>query len=366
MSNCFPFLKTGIALFCALSLSQCGSDSSSSGSGDISLILKSTTLSTRSRAGSSCTVSYDSTNASGLCYTPIEVTGYFNVGLLSNTGGGTPVRILGGGTTSGLSSVFKKSQFNLKSSPTIASQDNIQDGGGSYNLVNLEVQSVEVAFYAEATNKVYRTRIPFTTTPPSANSSFSSCGLGGGLTTADELGSLFGSVTAQPGDILVCIKSTTSDTCSDTDYQWVDNTGTLFSTRPASPLRLTGTYLRTADSCSSGSSHPDITWGSATLNIGLGSSFTVNAAFGSGGTKTYTLSSGSGTKLILNLDISTTNSLFVPTSALNGDLNSFTQTQILQQIQSVLLKPVYVANNKSSASVTSDGMLSATLSASVQ
>lgn len=359
---------TGLGLVAFLGvLGSCSDSSQNSTAGNIDIVLKSTGLARGEspRAGTDCSVTYESTTTNGKCYSPVEVSGIFNAGSLSSTGGGAPVRILGGGNDHGLTAVFKKAAFNLKSQPTIDGEDNIQDGGGTYNLVTLSVQAIETTFVADTGNQYYHVRIPFTTTPPSANSTFSSCGLGGGLTEADSLGTLFGSVTAYPGDILVCIKATSTATCTDSEYQWVDGSGNLQSTRPGSPKRLAGSQLMVADSCTSSGAHPEITWGKASVDISLGSSVSVSAAI-SEGVKSYTTGGSTGTALTMTLDISTSNSIFVPTTAIAGDLNSVNQATVLGSIDQILLKPIYVGNNKSSSASTGDGMLSATASLSVQ
>lgn len=337
--------------------------SSGGGVGNIDLVLRSTDISPlRMFAGSGCNVSTDAGgNESGLCYTPIEVKGIFNQANLGSTTGGAPVRLLGGGTATGLSEVFKKAAFDLKTSPALDGDDNIQDGGGTYNIVTLRVQALELAFLGTSAAKVYRVRIPFTTTPPSANTTFSTCGLGGGITDADTLGTLYSGVTAFAGDILVCVKASTSELCADTDFQWVDGAGALSSSRPGSPKRLAGVYLATADSCSAGAQHPEVTWGSAGLDVMLTAPVSVSAVF-AGGVKQYTVGSQTGSKLTVSLDVDLAQSIFVPTSAINGDLAAATENQILQNIDAILLKPIYVKNRKTNAAPgTGDMTATATL-----
>ncbi len=349
-------------------LAGCNSSSTSdSSSGNLSIVFTSSTLAARPllRAGASCSVDTDAGgHEMGLCYTPLQIGGYFNEASLSKTGGGAPIRILGGGTDSGLAAVFKKSAFDLKTSPTIASgDDNIQDGGGTYDILTIRAQALEVAFVADTGNQVYHVRIPFAATPPSSSTVFSSCGLGGGLTDADTLGTLFGSVVAEAGDILVCIKAISTETCADTDYQWVSGT-TLSSTRPATPKQLVGTYLKNSDACTDGATHPEVTWGSANLDILLGTAVTVSAEI-TAGVKTYTSGGTMGSKLTVTLDIGSAESLFVPTSALGSDLGAVTQAQVLAAIDSILFKPVYIKNRKtSSAAGTGDLTATATLTVS--
>lgn len=352
------------------------SDESSSGgsaASNIDLVLSSSTLSTlrdpgevRTFAGSSCNVNTDAGGSeSGLCYTPARIGGYFNLVSLGSTMGGAGVRLLGGGSLSGLEAVFHAAAFDLKTSPTIEGEDNIQDGtSASYNLVSLSVQAIEYTFTGTSSNKYYHVRIPFVATPPSSSSVFASCGLGGGLAEADTFGTLYQGITASAGDILVCIKSSSSETCANSDYQWVDGSGVQSATRPSSPQRLAGSYLMTADTCTQGASHPELNWGSAGLDILLSSSVSVTAAIDRGN-KTYTVGSSSGSKLTVNLNIATTGSLFVPTSAMSGDLSAATETAILQNLSSIQIKPIYIKNRKTNAAPgTGDMTATATLSVS--
>lgn len=354
-------------LFLALSvLSSCDSTSDSSATGNLDLVLKSSDLARGSRAGTSCSVSYESSTVLGKCYTPLSVKGVFSTASLGSTSGGAGVRVLGGGTETGLESIFKQAAFDLETSPTISGDDNIQDGsGGPFNLVSLSVQALEVAFVAESGAKVYRVRVPFVSTPPSSNASFFAC-LDTPADVVDPLGTIWSGITASPGDILVCIKNTETETCAASDYKWVDGSGVLQTTRPGSPKRLSGTYLATAESCTTAGDHPDITWGNASLDIGLSQAVAISAAFGEGGAKTYTTDSGSGSKLTINLDIDTTESLFVPDAAFTSDLSATLQAAILSNIEKILLKSIYINNNKTTAATASGARLNAVATLTVE
>lgn len=345
------------------------SNGDSASDGNLSIVFASSTLSTRAedRVGTPCNVTSDigGLNEAGRCYTPLQVSGYFNMASLSKTGGGAPVRILGGGSDSGIASVFKKAAFDLKTSPTIASsEDNIQDGGGTYDVLSLTVQALEVVFVAETPARYYHVRIPFTGTPPSSVTAFGSCGLTtSALAEADTLGSLFGSLEAQAGDILVCIKPASTDVCADTDFNWVNSSDNLQPTRPASPKQLTGSFLKTDDACTGGATRPEVTWGFASLDVMLSSPITVSAAI-SEGVKTYTSGGVSGTKALVSLDIATAESLFVPGTTSASDLASTSQSTILSGIDTILFKPVYIKNNKNS-STAGTGDLTATATVTI-
>jgi hypothetical protein len=316
-------------------------------------------------AGSSCTVQTDAGGTeSGLCYSPIEVSGNFNQANLGSTSGGAPVRILGGGYLKGLEAVFHRAAFNLKTTPSILGDDNIQDGGGQYNIVTLTIQYLETAFTATPDSKVFRVRIPFVSTPPSISSVFTQCGLGGGISEADLYGTLFGNVQAQAKDILVCIKATKTDVCADADYLWVNSDGTTTATRPALPKQVSGQYLSTIDQCTPGADHPDVTWGYFNMDVMLNSPVSVSASFDKG-VKTYNVGGKTGSWLTFTVDFNTSNSLFVPTSALSSDLAATTESTILQNIDKILLTPLYIKQRKNNAS-PGTGDLTATAVASVE
>ncbi len=347
----------------ALLLVQC-SGGGDSNTGTMSIVLKSTSLATRSRTGTACNPTVNGAPEGGLCYTPLSVLGYFNQASLSSTGGGAGVRILGGGSTVGLEGVFKKTAFDLKTPPTIpSSDDNIQDGtAASYDILSISLQAIEVVFEAESTPKYYHMRIPLVNTPPSTSSVFSGCLTSQENSSADEYGTLYGSTNALAGDILICIKTSATDTCADTDYQWVTG-GALSATRPGSPERLTGAQLITADSCTPGAEHPEVTWGYGTIDILLDSPVSVTATNGGGG-KTYTSGGVSGSRLTVTLDIDTNLSLFESVNGLVTDLSLATQNQILTNIAKIQLKPIYIRNNASSAVTSGDMEASATLTVS--
>lgn len=358
------FVVVGLGL---LLLWGCGGSNSGSTSGNLNLQFLSSTLTARpGRAGTACSATYSRTTDNGLCYTPTRVSGIFSEVTLSKTGGGTPARLLGGGSETGLANVFKNATFDLKTQPTIpSSDDNVQDSTGPYNLLSFALRALEVEFQAEAGAKIYRVRVPFAATPPSSSTTYTSCLSTGEREEADKYGKLYGNVVAQAGDILVCIKNTTAETCADGDYQWVDNTGALSATRPATAKQVSGTQLLTADACTNSGSRPDITWGKASIDINLATSVDITAAIDKG-VKTYTAGGKSGTKLTFKIDITATNSLFVPTTALAMDLSAATQNQILGAIGEINLKSIYLKRKKSSAAPATDEGLAATATLTVE
>ncbi len=344
----------------------CGQNSGST-SGSANLVFLSSTLGRApvARAGAACSVSPVGPAVSGLCYTPTKISGVFSQISISKTSGGAPARSLGGGTEVGFANIFKNAPFNLKTSPTIASSDdNLQDGTGPYNILSVTMQALEIEFTAENPARVYRVRIPFASTPPSSTAAYATCLTAGEKDEADKYGKLFGSSVVQAGDILVCIKNTVTETCADADYQWVNGTA-LVPIRPGSPKQIAGTYLLKADACVAGASRPSITWGSATMDLNLSAAVDLTAAI-SAGKKTYTSGKTSGSTLTATIDITSTNSLFVPTTTLAGDLNAATQTQILGAIDNILLKPIYLKKAKTSAATVTDEGMSATVTVKIE
>lgn len=355
-----------------------GGDSSQGGgsaASNVDLVLLSSSLSSSlnasadryaAMAGTNCSVTTDvGGTETGKCYSALQIKGYFNSLTLGATSGGAGVRLLGGGSLTGLEAVFSRAAFDLKTSPAIEGEDNIQDGtSSSYNLMTIKIQALEYSFVGTSANKYYHVRIPFVTTPPSASSVYANCGLGGGLAEADTLGTLYPNLTAYPGDILVCIKNTSSETCADADYQWVESSGATASVRPSSPLRLTGNYLYVEDeTCDMSGATPSVNWGAVGLDILLQSPVSVSASI-NGGVKTYTSGGTSGNKLTVNIDIDSDGAIFVPSSAIGPDLSSATESQILQNLASIQVSAIYVKNRKNNGA-PGTGDLSASVSLSV-
>jgi hypothetical protein len=374
-------------LFCMVFfLPSCGSTpSSSSNSGNVKITFTTSTLSSALLAkkgsflhtqavgsGTNCSVTVESTTTTGKCYTPLKVKGFFDRASLASTSGGTPVRVLGGGSKySGFQDIFRHEAFDLSSTVTIDGDDNIQDGtSSSYNLMTMRVQSLEYQIEAVVggTTKFYTVRNFFSDSKPSTSTLLTDCSLSSGeLTEADTYGDLYSGITAKRGDLMVCIKTTSSATCAASDFVWVDSSGTTYSTRPASPLQLTGTYFGNTPSCSQSSGSPAITWGSSELTSALASGVSVTASI-SGGTKTYTVNGSSGTQLNVAIDIVATDSLFIPSSATDvTNLSSVASESIfLQNLNKILLKPVFKNNNRTSAADTGDSTLSSSVTLTIQ
>jgi len=361
-------------LVCLSLLSSCGGESGSGGEdGNINLVFKSSDLRRPVAShGSGCSVSVDGVGQGGTCFTPVSVSGNYVTGNLSATTGGAGVRIIGGGDeVHGLDSVFERHAFDLATYPSVRGEDNIQDGTlASYNLLSLDLVTLDTVYLATASNKYYHVRAFFVDQPPSAATVFAACGLDvGTLTQMDLVGQIFSGINARRGDLMMCIKNNASDTCADSDFQWVDNTGSLTSTRPTSPApkMLTGSYLTGSDECSLSADHPSLTWGMARLTFGINNPVSVSAVIDKG-VKTYTvINSGvtqSGTELTLTADVDLTDSLFAPSGSAISNLSTESESNLLTQIAELQLKPIYAIANKTTAA--EDNSINADVTLSVQ
>lgn len=304
----------------------------------------------------------------GECFTPYKVSGSFRQAQLGSTGGGAPVRILGGGNLyHGFQDVMRHESFDLSTAISMTGDDNIEDGtGGPYNLLTLDAQFLEYTFRAHigADPKYVTVRNYFAPSIPSTSTLLTDCGLTSGeLAEADLYGTLHAGIAAQSGDIMVCVKNASTDTCAAEDFNWVDASGELHPStgdRPASPKQITGTYLTNTPSCTQSSGHPEITWGETEFASNLSDSVSISAVNGS--RKVYTSGSASGDLLEINIDISATDSLFVPTSS-GLDLGSVgTQAQLMQSIDKVLLTPIYNNAYRSNNSSANGAILASTVS----
>lgn len=362
-----------LAILVAAGLPACGKDErkrdQEGGSGDIAIVLRSTKLSLASSSAASlmgaCQVTAGTSQTNGSCYTPSAVRGAFNTARLRSTEmGGAPVRILGGGTASGPADIFKHASFDLKQSPSIKGEDNIENATStSFNFMTLQAQYLEFGFVGTPDNKEFRVRTFFVNNVPSTESalSASSCRVSSALSEADAIGTLFPGSAAQAGDILVCVKPSSASTCTDVDFQWVTSEGTLTTARPTSPKRQSGSSIINATACPSDGAN----WGYGSLDLGFSSPVTASARFDEG-KKIYTVGSSSGSKLTFTVDINLDGALFVPQSTGISDLAAATENAVLANIDQILLKSMFIAKASGRAADNVASMLTATPSLTVE
>lgn len=375
-------MNSKISMLCLTSglllASSCGKNNgngapNSGGSGNVNIKLKSAAKTSLMLAadGVGCGAPGASNGSSGgsgsggSCYTPTAIRGHFNSLQVSGA------RLMGGGNKyHGLEEVVRTGYFDLAKPLLLDGDDNIQDKRESpFNILDLGVQSIEYQFLAAG--KYFNVRIPLVTLPIAEDPQFKGCIDEGGLGEAAKYTKLYAegiSVTA--GDILVCIKDGLSDLCKDSEYSWVEESGTLASTRPSSPMRLTGSYAYTKSKCSSGADHPDATWSSMAIHASHSSALGVTAAFGDAGKKIYTLNGKTGNTLDVVVEISMAQQLFVPSSVVSAYISTDYAAQgatILKNIDKVTLRQIYQYNTRTSTSQEIDGenMGTATLTATV-
>jgi hypothetical protein len=306
-------------------------------------------------------------NPQGKCYTPKAIRGHFNQ---LNVSAG---RLLGGGDKyHGLESVFRTGYFDFAKPILLDGDDNLQDGQNtSGNMVSMSVQSIEYQFLAAG--KYFNVRIPMVTIPAAQDPQFLGCIDEGGLGESAKYTKLYADgIVVTAGDILVCIKDTETAECKDADYNWVDSSGTLTAmpgTRPTSPLRLTGAHAFNKSSCTAGSDHPSVTWGSLDFYASVASPLGVTAKIDAG-KKIYTKGADTGNTLDVTVAFDMSNQLFVPNAAATAFANSDYTTHgvtIRQNLDKIMLRQVYQYNTRTSTSVNidSDNMGTATVTATV-
>jgi len=306
-------------------------------------------------------------NPQGKCYTPKAIRGHFNQ---LNVAEG---RLLGGGDKyHGLESVFRTGYFDLAKPVFLDGDDNLQDGGTSSNsIVSMSMQSLEYQFLAAG--KYFNIRIPMVTVPVTQDPQFIGCIDEGGLGSSAKYTKLYAEGTkVTAGDILVCVKDSIDSTCKDSEYNWVDSSGTLTpmdSSRPSTPLRLTGSYAFEKSTCTAGQDHPNVTWGSLNFFASSSSKLGVTAKIDSG-KKIYTKGSESGNTLDVTITFDMSNQLFVPNSVASDFASSDYSANgatIRQNLDKITLRQIYQYNNRTSSStnIDSDNMGNATISTTV-
>ncbi len=296
----------------------------------------------------------------GKCYSPTAFKGFFNQMNISNISGAY-ARLLGGGNKyHGLEAVFRTAFFDVTKSVFFDGDDNIQDNTNTsaFTMGNIQLQSVDYQF--SSVGKYFNVRVPGITFPVVDDSKFKGCIDEGGLGESVKYVKLYSTTQAiAAGDILVCLKSAKTDTCTDAEYLWVDSsTGDFSSTRPTAPVKFGGASFGNASSCTPGADHPSVTWGHIDFLIGMdASSFSVVAAFKSG-KKIYTSGSTSGNTLDITVDLDTSNQLFVPNSLVTAfttaTANATYEKDILKNLSLITLRGLYDNNTRASASTNID------------
>ncbi|MCJ8277630.1 MAG: hypothetical protein MJK18_12370 [Bdellovibrionales bacterium] len=182
----------------------------------------------------------------------------------------------------------------------------------------------------------------------------------------------------QQGDILVCQKALSSQTCADNEFQWINATnGVLSSTRPANPVQLTGTFAFQDNSCNSPGG--DLVMGGTNFQVNLNPAIRVSKTRDAedclfsynlqSNCITTGISAGSCTDTAVNgfgidvaMDFNLTNSIF---SLNTVDLDNDLEAAILQNLDEVLPKPLYIENNKVAQGTGDNTQIEATVSITI-
>lgn len=328
------------------------------GTGNLNFAVTALPVLVRTMTGVSCSV-MDGNPAVGNCYTPHNMSGTFNKATITNFAGGKTARLLGGGSKyHGLEDVFRQAKFDLSQTIFMDGDDNLQDNGQvTYTGVAIDTKYLDIVH--NVMGKYIHVRYMFVDQPATLGAAISGCSLD--VSTLAEVavkGLLWtGATGVYAGDILACVKATSTEVCANTDYQWIDSsTGALLSTR-SNPLRLAGSYTMDSTTCSNSGSYPDMNWGGIYLYSQLNSSVTINAAFDRG-QKIYTSGSSMGHTMNMTLGIDTAASVFVPSSLISvyesQDYNSDGAT-FLKNLDKITLRQIYEYNNRQSVSTVISG-----------
>jgi hypothetical protein len=197
-------------------------------------------------APSDCTVIGAGQGATGSCLTPLNMTGYassINLGSSESTG---PARLFGS-TSYDISldrhGELEVSPFDLKEPITIRANTNLEDQPEGIAWTTVSVFTAVLDVQAEIKNQYWTVRFAFVSQQPADEEMFESCiddehylerirENSGLLADGETTG------TYRKGDLMVCIKNTPDEACTDGDFSWLDtDTGLFAAVRPENPLQ---------------------------------------------------------------------------------------------------------------------------------
>lgn len=272
------------------------------------------------------------TARSGHCATPSDLGGGISaiaVGAIGDMSASNPsARILGGGMelSPNQTGTLDVSELSLSATNELTGEDtlfeaNPTNGFGDFSIllshIDVKIPKLintnEDPFY-------YTLRYVFFTQPINEESVVSSCGVDSHALANWETGTkILGERNIYRNDVLLCKKTTESDVCEDDDFQWIDKTTAgneaFASTRPATENTYRNEIVADDElSCTLGEGGiPDMAVGGLALLGALESRLTVSSAL-TGNTRTYTAGGTTGSKLTVNMDIDSSNSVFIETS----------------------------------------------------
>lgn len=326
-----------------------------------------------------CNVTIGASSHSGNCFTPLSVkakSAQLNAG---SSLGGIPIRLLNftaSATNSGLDSPFGilgVAPFDFSNPQAITntySEDNIQDGTVStiYNRIIVDMRSLEMTIEIPSSNtnvssKFWTIRYPFIPQDLTTITGYSDCA-SQDPHIAELATSALGKIYSSPssfsiGDVLLCQKSLSTDTCLDSDFEYINSTdGTTSTTRPSTPVQLTGSYLLAhSSSCSITGTNPSLSLGYINFESNLANGFKAEKT-NTNGNYSYDISSGcessstcnsgvlrQGNTATITISYDMIQSVFAPSDI---DLNTETEANLKKNLHRILLKPLYVINNRTS------------------
>lgn len=274
--------------------SSSSSDSNSLAFGQLTIqasnLAVSSSLALNSNTVSSCNFTMDNYNASGTCTTPTAVIGHTTVLTAINSQDSSidaQARI--GGTTNYVSSSNEEALINgqevtfssnsgFKAYNELWSNYSRQD---LYDYLSAELNYEKISF--EANGKFITMFLAAYSQPFADWSVMSNC-----LTDTTRSASsvtqsdLLSDMTFERGDYLFCVKDSASETCSASDFQWLDlDTGSLTSTRPSNP-RTHSYLLFDAASCTQDGDRPSLNSNGIRIGASLNTKFKLYADFSHG------------------------------------------------------------------------------------
>lgn len=195
--------------------------------------------------GENCHAEGNQESTDGLCITPINISGYASSVGLGRSGGGAPVRLFGstlGSISLDRNGELEVSPFDFQDRISMEGESSIQDdtGSGSWDL--LQVYTAYMDVQLQINDEFWTVRYAFISQQPASESTIESCvedhyfesiQANSGLLAEGETEGSY-----KKGDKMLCVKSSASETCADSDFQWLDlDSGSFVSTRPSNPLQ---------------------------------------------------------------------------------------------------------------------------------
>lgn len=236
----------------------------------------------------SCTLYGTGQEASGTCLTPLNMTGYAStIALGSATAGMGPGRLFG--STTGSISLTRYGEldvapFDLKDPITLKASSNLEDAGENAMWNTVIVYTAVLDVQLEMGSAFWTVRFAFVSQQPADEDVFDGCvdehyrekiEENSGLLVGDDT-----TGTYRKGDVMVCIKDSAEDACSDSEFQWLDlDSDTLVDSRPQNPLQHAFADIN-EPSCVNNDPGYDIGLGGYDLVARLPQTFELSAEYG--------------------------------------------------------------------------------------